>query len=277
MSKILPSTTPHILLLGGHGKVSLFLTPLLLRKSYKLTSLIRDEKQKPDILATYNTSNEKTLDFHIASLDEVKSEEDAGNILKQVKPDWVVWCAGAGGKGGAPRTNAIDRDACKAFIRASISTPSITKFLLVSALSSRRHDASWWDDKSRTIVNKMNTQILPVYYDAKLDADETLAVLGEERRAKDAGFQWISLRPGGLSDEKGTGKVNIGKIQATGMVPREDVAGVAAKLLDRDDTNGWFDLLGGEEPVDEAVERVVKEKIDAIEGESLEEMKGRIS
>jgi len=123
----------------------------------------------------------------------------------------------------------------------------------------------------------MNTQILPVYYDAKLDADETLAVLGEERRAKDGSFQWISLRPGGLSDEKGTGNVSMGKIQATGMVPREDVAGVAAWLLERDDTNGWFDLLGGEEGVEEAVERVVKEKVDAMEGESLEEMKGRIS
>ena len=35
--------------------------------------------------------------------------------------------AGAGGKGGAERTFAVDRDAAKAFIEAGVSNPSVTK------------------------------------------------------------------------------------------------------------------------------------------------------
>ena len=53
---------------------------------------------------------------------------------------------------------------------------------------------------------------------------------------------------------------------------REDVAIVADRLLARDDTEGWYDLLGGEEPVDEAVERVARDKIDAVGEEDVDAM-----
>ena len=72
---------------------------------------------------------------------------------------------------------------------------------------------------------------MPHYYKAKLAADEALTVLGEERRVKDKGFHYIILRPGGLSDEKETGKVAFGKTGARGMVSRGDVADVAARLV----------------------------------------------
>lgn len=52
---------------------------------------------------------------------------------------------------------------------------------------------------------------------------------------------------------------------------REDVARTAVELLDKG-ANGWFDLLEGEE-IKEALERVVREGVNAVEGESMEEMK----
>lgn len=184
----------------------------------------------------------------------------------------MIWRIGAGGKGGPERTNAIDKEACIHFIRSSINTPSITKFLLVSALSSRRNRAPWWDDDSYALVQKMNTEIMPAYYKAKLAADETLTVLGEERK----GFGYIILRPGGLSDEKETGRVQLGKTKARGMVSRGDVAEVAARLLEKDGVRGWFDLLGGEEETGAAIERVLKEGINSMEGEDLEVMKANM-
>lgn len=42
---------------------------------------------------------------------------------------------GAGGKGGAARTKAIDEVAAKAYISASLATPSVKKFLLVSYIA----------------------------------------------------------------------------------------------------------------------------------------------
>jgi hypothetical protein len=85
--------TPRILLLGGHGKVSLLMTPKLLARSWNLTSVIRDPEQKADVLEAGKHGPGK-LDVLIASIEHVKSDADAKKILDQVKPDWVVWSAG---------------------------------------------------------------------------------------------------------------------------------------------------------------------------------------
>jgi NAD(P)H-binding len=176
---------------------------------------------------------------------------------------------GAGGKGGPSRTNAIDRDACIHFIRASLSSPTITKFLLVSAISSRRNRAAWWDDEGWAMVRKFNEEIAPTYYKAKLASDEVLTVLGEQKK----GFGYIVLRPGALTDEKETGKIDFGKTKGRGSVTRGDVAEVAVRLLEKEGVRGWFDLLGGNEETGAAVERVLKEGVNSIEGEDLEVMK----
>ncbi|KAH7354658.1 hypothetical protein BKA65DRAFT_496758 [Rhexocercosporidium sp. MPI-PUGE-AT-0058] len=44
-------TSPQILLLGGHGKIALHLTPLLLAKNYNITSVIRNPDHEKEILA----------------------------------------------------------------------------------------------------------------------------------------------------------------------------------------------------------------------------------
>ena len=91
-------TTPRILLIGGHGKVSLLLTPLLLSR-YNLTSLIRSETQKSAILALQK-DNPGKVDVLVGNLEDVKSEGDAREILKKVGAGWVVWCAGECGFSG---------------------------------------------------------------------------------------------------------------------------------------------------------------------------------
>ncbi|CZT08684.1 uncharacterized protein RAG0_13704 [Rhynchosporium agropyri] len=264
-------TNPRILLLGGHGKVSLLLTPKLLSRSWDVISLIRNPAQKAAILDLGKKGElPGKIEVLVESLADVKSENDASRILELAKPDWVVWSAGAGGKGGSELTYAIDRDACTHFIRASLASPTVTKFLLVSALSSRRSRAAWWDEDSWSIVRKMNEEVMPHYYKAKLAADETLTVLAEE---KGRDFGYIVLRPGGLSDEEESGRVVIGKTPAKGKVSRGDVAEVAARLLEQEGVRGWFDLLGGEADLESEVKRVVKDGVDSMEGESLEVMK----
>jgi hypothetical protein len=185
---------------------------------------------------------------------------------------------GAGGKGGPERTNAIDRDGAIHFIRGSIATPSISKFLLVSTLFVRRGRASWFDDDSYAFMQKINTEVMPVYYKAKLAADEMLTVLGEERIKKlgKGKFSYIILRPGFLSDDKETGLVNLGKTPARGTVTRADTAEVATRLLETEGACGWFDLMGGTEPVAEAVSRVVREGINSMEGEDIAVMEKNI-
>ncbi|KAF2121125.1 hypothetical protein BDV96DRAFT_484289 [Lophiotrema nucula] len=268
-----------ILLIGGHGKVSQLLTPLLLARSWNVTSMIRSPDQK-DTIEKLGKGQPGKLDVLVASVEDVKSEGDAQKILEQVKPDWVVWSAGAGGRGGAPRTNAIDRDAAIAFTKASIHTPSIKKFLTVSYLSSRRNKPSWWSDEDWASAQKVNNEVLPTYYKAKVAADEVLTVLAKKRFDEEASngvpekdrFYGISLRPGTLGDEK-AGGVQFGKIGSRGKASRATVAEAIAAVLETENARGWYDMLDGDENISEAVKRVVREKVDSVDDEDFEAMK----
>jgi hypothetical protein len=119
-----------------------------------------------------------------------------------------------------------------------VSSPSISKFLLVSALSIRRSRAAWFSDSGFAEMQKINTEVMPTYYKAKLAADEALTVLGEERRKGKGDFQYIILRPGRLTDGEATGKVQLGRTDARGDVERADVADIGARLLEVEGANG---------------------------------------
>lgn len=157
---------------------------------------------------------------------------------------------------------------------------------MVSYIASRRGYPSWWNDDDKAAADKVNNEILPAYYKAKVDADEHLAALAHKRGK---GFQGINLRPGTLKDDKAKRKVNIGtlsrqriyciasanpgtgKTSARGDVTREDVALVAAALLQRDDANGWYDLLNGDDEIEPAIDKLAKEGWDAMQdGEDLQ-------
>ncbi len=84
---------PRILLLGGHGKVSLLMTPKLLSRSWNVTSVIRNPDQKSDILEASKDGPGK-IDVLVESLEDVKSDAQAKTILDKTKAEWVIWSAG---------------------------------------------------------------------------------------------------------------------------------------------------------------------------------------
>lgn len=272
----------HVLLIGGHGKVSQLLTPLLLSRSWNVTSVIRTADQQPTIEALGKNQPGK-LNVLVSSVADVKSESDAKQIIERVKPDWVVWSAGAGGKGGAENTIAVDQNAAIAFTKASIHTPSVKKFLTVSYLSSRRGRPSWWSDEDQKIAHKTNTEILPTYYKAKLAADEVLTVLSRERLDQEAKagvpeaerFAGISLRPGGLTDEK-AGGVKVGKIGAGGKTSRDTTAHAIVAALETG-VRGWVDVIDGDEDPKQAIQRLAEQGVDTAEEEDWEAAKERVA
>jgi nucleoside-diphosphate-sugar epimerase len=83
----------HVLLLGGHGKVALHLTPLLLNRGWSVTSVIRNPTHESEILAL-GKGLKGTLNVLLSSLEDVKSASDAQKIIDTVTPDYVVWSAG---------------------------------------------------------------------------------------------------------------------------------------------------------------------------------------
>ncbi len=83
------------------------------------------------------------------------------------------------------------------------------------------------------------------YYEAKRDADQ--AVL-------DSGLSYTIVRPGGLTDEPGTGLVKVGNDLARGEIPREDVAATLLAVLETPGTIGkTFELVSGDTPIEEAM------------------------
>lgn len=160
---------------------------------------------------------------------------------------------------------------------ASFASTKVSKFLMVSYLGSRQKQPTWMPDDQWAGVVKTNTEVLPTYAKAKQEADEYLTALAAQQKrdpeASKRHFQAINLRPGILKDDPATRKVELGITpKGRGSVTREDVAIVADQLLARDDTEGWLDLVNGEEGVEEAVERVARDKVDAVVGEDVDGM-----
>jgi len=273
-------STTKVLLLGGHGKIALHLTPLLLAKSWNITSVVRNPDHESEITALGSNRSGK-IDVLLNSLDDVTSVDRAAQVLDKVNPDIVIWAAGAGGKGGPSRTKAVDEVAAKHYISAAVARPSVKKFLMISYIASRRGRPAWWTDEDAAAAENVNTKILPAYFAAKVEADEHLAAAAQKRNERDGNqnqsqrFQAINLRPGSLTDQPSDGRVRLGKTGARGDVSRESVARVAAALLSRDDTGGWYDLLDGEEGIEEAVARCVREEWDGIQGEDLDRIYAR--
>ncbi|KAH7089219.1 hypothetical protein FB567DRAFT_328081 [Paraphoma chrysanthemicola] len=273
----------HILVIGGHGKVAQILTPLLLSRSWNVTSMIRTSEQAPAI-EKLGQGQPGKLSVLVSSVSDVKSEGDAKKIIDQVKPDWVVWSAGAGGKGGAEATYAIDRDAAIAFTKASIHTQSVKKFLTVSYLASRRGRPSWWTDEDWEAAQKVNNEVLPTYYKAKLAADEVLTVLAKERYDDEEKksipsserFSAISLRPGTLTDGE-AGGVQVGKLGVGGKTSRATTAHAIVAALETEGARGWIDVLDGNDDAKQAIQKLTADGVDAADEEDVDLMRENVA
>ncbi|KAJ4030204.1 hypothetical protein NW761_011876 [Fusarium oxysporum] len=222
----------HVLILGA------------IEESWTVTSVIRAQEQFHQIESL--ASGQQRLNVLFRSLEDIKSVFQAKNILEEVKPDAVVWSAGAGGKGGLDRTN------------------SIKKFILISYLACRRKSPSWWDSDAWTYALEMQGGDLSGYCKAKLAADEVLLQNSSLR----SDFSGISLRPGMLSDDP-AGKVELGKTKTSrGNVSRASVVDTIVSLLENQNVkSSWLDLLDGDHDVNVSVERIASTGLDAAEGE----------
>ena len=145
--------------------------------------------------------------------------------------DAVVFAAGAGPGSGPARKLTVDYGGAVALVEAAM-THGIKRYLMVSSIGSN-HPERW-------------TEEMKPYQRAKADADKFLM---------ESGLDYTIVRPGGLTDDPGTGRVKVSEdIQESGTVTRDDVALVLAELLTADNTIGKaFDLVGGETPVAEAI------------------------
>ncbi|CUS12653.1 unnamed protein product [Tuber aestivum] len=230
----------NVLVLGGHGKIAQVISRILGQKGHQVTSVIRDPSQSAVVGSLH-----KNVTPLVSSLEE----STPSSIQKEMENiNWVVWSAGAGGKGGPQRTKAVDEIAAKKYIDAAAEAPSVDTFLMVSASVARRAPASWWGERDVETYKDILATI-GEYCEAKTVADEHLYEVGRNLVIRD-----ICLRPGRLSDNSATGLVCLGKCKTAGEVTREDVADVAVRLLESDVVGGlWIDMIGGDKKVEQEV------------------------
>ena len=247
---------PTTLIIGGSGRVARQLTRLLAHPphSHTVHSIIRNAAQKSEI---QELGGQPIVD----SIEDATTSSFAETI-KRTAPDYIVWTAGAGGKGGPERTNAVDHEgAVKAFDAASQA--GVKRFIMVSAVdvrSDKKPEPNWYNDDDKARSKKM-WEVLNAYMHAKLKADIDLRTKNDQR-----GLQYTIVRPGTLLDDEGTGKVNAGRVHLTG-ISREDVAKVIIACIENEGTVGLaFDVVGGETPIEEAVKKVAESKEDSFEG-----------
>ena len=147
--------------------------------------------------------------------------------------DAVVFSAGSGGKTGADKTLLIDLDGAVKTMEAA-KQAGIDRFIMVSALQA--HNRENWNES------------LKPYYVAKHFADRAL---------EQSGLTYTIIRPGGLLNEVGTGKVTAGENLSRESIPREDVAATIVASLNEERTfNKGFDLISGNDGIEEAVRNV---------------------
>jgi uncharacterized protein YbjT (DUF2867 family) len=207
-----------VVVAGGHGKIGLRLLRLLAERGHRARGLIRN----PD---------------HARDLEEVGAEavvcdiEALGDISECCEgADVVVFAAGAGPGSGPERKRTVDYAGAVKLIEAAKKN-GIDRYVIVSAISVDRPDE--WSDQMRP------------YYEAKRDADQ--AVL-------DSGLIYTIVRPGGLTDDPGTGLVKAGTNLGRGEIPREDVAAVLLAVLEAPSGVGkTFELVSGDTPIEEAI------------------------
>ncbi|GIN68622.1 MULTISPECIES: SDR family oxidoreductase [Bacillus] len=212
-----------VFIVGANGQIGRHLTNMLHESSeHQVRAMVRNEEQA-------ETLKRSGVESALANLEGTVEE-----IAEAAKGcEAIVFTAGSGGNTGDDKTLLVDLDGAAKTIEAA-QQAGIKRFIMVSTLQA--HNRENW-----------NEAIKP-YYVAKHYADKIL-------EASD--FIYTIIRPGGLLNEPGTGKITAAENLERGAIPREDVAATVAAALTEERTFGRsFDLLSGETAIAEALKAI---------------------
>lgn len=212
----------RVVIAGGHGQIALRLSRLLSDRGDKVVGIIRNPAQTDDLGEAGARS--AVLDLEHSSVDEV------AGVLEGA--DAAVFAAGAGPGSGIVRKDTVDRAAATLFAAAA-ERAGARRFVQISSMGHERAD------------DPAVGEVFAAYLRAKAAAEEDLRT----RR-----LDWTILRPGRLTDEPGTGRIQLAEHTGRADVTRDDVAAVVLALLDEPRTVGrTLELIGGTVPIAEAV------------------------
>lgn len=212
----------NVLVIGANGQIGKRLVKELKSSGHQPKAMIRKEEQK-------SWFEEEGIETVLADL-----EEDFSHAFEGVEA--VVFTAGSGGHTPKSQTKVIDQDGAIKAIDLAEDT-GVSRFIMVSALKANRNPDDW-------------SEAMQHYYEAKSAADKYL---------RKSNLNYTVLMPGRLSNEEGTGKVDLGeRIDLDNRsITRDDVAAVIVEILEKEGTFGKsLELLQGETNIKKAVDEL---------------------
>jgi uncharacterized protein YbjT (DUF2867 family) len=207
-----------VLVAGGHGQVALRLLRLLAERGHHARGLVRN----PDHVADLERAGASAV---LCDLERDDPRAHVGGA------DAIVFAAGAGPGSGPERKRTVDYGGAVRLIEAAKAN-GVSRYLIVSSMGA--------DDP------ESGSESMGPYLQAKAQADLAL---------RESGLDFTIVRPGGLTDDPGTGLIDAApRLGRRGSIPRDDVAAVLLACLDEPATIGkTFELLSGDTPIDEAI------------------------
>ncbi|WP_150307046.1 SDR family oxidoreductase [Planctomonas psychrotolerans] len=220
----------RIAIAGGHGKIARLLERQLADAGHQAVAIIRNADQTADIEA--EGAEALVLDLEQTDADTLAA------ALNGV--DAVVFAAGAGPGSGAKRKLTIDRDGAILLADAA-ERAGIRRYVLVSAIATDDFDS----EAAQRVDSDSDDDVSQVYLRAKSEADAAV-------RERD--LDWTIVRPGGLTDEPGTGLVTLAISTGRSSIPRADVAAiVATSLVEGVGIRQQFEAISGGDTVSDAL------------------------
>jgi uncharacterized protein YbjT (DUF2867 family) len=214
----------RIVIAGGHGQIARHFGRLVTETRHHPVGMIRKPEQIPDL-------QEDGIEPAMIDLENT----DVDEMIEIVRgADVVVFAAGGGPDGNAQRKETVDKGAAIMLADAAEAT-GVRRYVMVSAMGTERADPA-------------SDDIFQIYLRAKQAADDYV-------RGRD--LEWTIVKPGRLTDDVPTGLVEFGQQLEPGSVTRCDVAHVLAEVIESENTIGkTFDVLGGDVPVKQAIEKL---------------------
>jgi uncharacterized protein YbjT (DUF2867 family) len=211
-----------VFVVGANGQIGQHLINLLKdSKEHTVRAMVRKDEQ-------VKAFEKLGVETRLADLEG--SVEEIAEAAKGC--DAVVFTAGSGGHTGADKTLLIDLDGAAKTIEAAQKI-GIKRFIMVSAIHAHRREK--WSSIKHYMV-------------AKHHADKIL---------EQSGLTYTIIRPGGLLNEPGTGKVSIAEALESASIPREDVAQTIITALTMENTfSRSFDLVSGEHLISDALNKI---------------------
>ena len=212
----------RVLVAGANGKTAQRLVKMLVEDGHKVKGLVRKEEQLPEV--ERNGAEPVLVDL--------EEEDVEGAIGRAVEGcDAIVFAAGAGPGSSAARKETMDYGGAVKLIEAA-ERHGVRRYLMLSAMGAADPEAG--------------SEEMRPYLSAKARSDE---------RLQRSDLDYTIIRPGSLTNEPGTGRIDIAPfLGRRGEISRDDVAVVFAAALEAENTFGkTFEVLSGDTPIREAL------------------------